>query len=57
MSHSGSAGGSDGDNLLRGRQVAPYGVVPPPLEEDIISSPVISMSVSVGSGSVSGVDN
>ena len=57
VSHSGSAGGSDGDNLLRGRQVAPSGVVPPPLEDDVISSPIISMPVFVASGSVSGVGN
>ena len=56
MFHSGSAGGSDGDNLRRGRQVAPSGVVPPPLK-DVISSPIISMPVSVASGSVSDVGN
>ena len=56
MSHSGSAGGSDGNNLMRGCRVAPSGVVPPPLE-DVISSPIISMPVSVASSSVSGVGN
>ena len=35
----GSTGGSDDDNLMRGRQVTPSGMVPPPLEEDVISSP------------------
>ena len=55
MSRSGSTGGSDGDNLMRGRQVTPSGVVPPPLEEDVISSPNILMPVSIASGSVSGV--
>ena len=55
MSRSGSTGGSDGDNLMRGRQVTPSGVVPLPLVEDVISSPNISMPVSVASGSVSGV--
>ena len=44
MSCSGSAGGSDGDNLMRGRQVTPSGMVPPPLD-DVISSPNISMPV------------
>ena len=55
VSRSGSTGGSDGDNLMRGRQVTPSGVVPPPLEEDVISSPIMSMPVSVASSSVSGV--
>ena len=35
----GSTGGSDGDNLMRGRQVAPSGMVPPPFEDDVISYP------------------
>ena len=30
VSRSGSTGGSDGDNLMRGRQVTPSGMVPPP---------------------------
>ena len=55
VSRSGSTGGSDGDNLMRGRQVTPSGVVPLPLEEDVISSPNASMPVSVASGNVSGV--
>ena len=54
VSHSGSTGGSDGDNLMRGHQVTPSAVVPPPLE-NVISSPSISMPVPVASGSVSGV--
>ena len=53
MSCSGPTGRSDGDNLMRGRQVTPYGVVPLPLDDDVISSPYISMPVSVASGSVS----
>ena len=55
MSYHGSTGGSDGDNLMRGRQVTPSGMVPPPLEEDVISSsPIyISLPVPVASGSVS----
>ena len=55
MSRSGSTGESDGANLMRGRQVTPSGVVPPPLEDDVISSPYISMLVSVASGSISGM--
>ena len=55
MSRIGSTGWSDGDNLMRGCQVTPSDVVPPPLEEDVISSPYISMPVSVASGSVSGM--
>ena len=54
VSRSGSTGGSDGDNLMRGRQVTPSGVVPSPIE-DVISSPNISMLVSLASGSVSGM--
>ena len=53
MSRSGSTGGSDGDNLMRGRQVTRSGMVPPPIEEDVISSPYISLPVSVASASVS----
>ena len=53
VSYNGSAAGSDGNNLMRGRQVTPSGMVPPPLEEDVISSPIISMPVSVASGNVS----
>ena len=45
VSYNGSAWGSDGDNLIRGRQVTPSGMVPLPLEEDVISSPNISMPV------------
>ena len=36
--------------LMRGRQVTPSGMVPPPVEEDVISSPIISMPLSVASG-------
>ena len=54
VSRSGLTGGSDGDNLMRGRQVTPSGVVPPPLE-DVISSPNILLPVSLASGSVSSV--
>ena len=39
MSRSGSAGGSEGDNLLRGRPVAPSGMVPPPPQEDVCPPP------------------
>ena len=45
VSHSGSAGGSEGDNLLRGRPVAPSGVVPPPPQEDVISPPPLPQCV------------
>ena len=38
VSYHGSTGGSDGNNLMRGHQVAPSGKVPLPLEEDVISS-------------------
>ena len=34
VSHSGSAGGSQDDNLMRGCPVAPSGMVPPPHQED-----------------------
>ena len=54
VSRSESTGGSGGDNLIRGRQATPSGAVPPPLE-DVVSSPSISMPVSVASGSVSGM--
>ena len=47
MSHSGSTGGSDGDNLMRGRQVTPSGVVPRP-QEDVIASPIMSVFVASG---------
>ena len=55
VSYHGSTGGSDGNNLMRGRQITPSGMVPPPLKEDVISSPYIyiSLPVSVASGSVS----
>ena len=39
VSHSGSAGGSEDDNLMRGRLVAPIGMVPPPHQEDYIPPP------------------
>ena len=39
VSCSGSAGGSEGDNLMRGRPVAPSGVVPLPIQEDVIPPP------------------
>ena len=47
VSHRGSAGGSDVESLLRGRQVAPSGMVPRP-QEDVISSPIMSVSVASG---------
>ena len=53
MSRSGSAEGSEGDNLMRGRPVAPSGMVPLPFEDDVISSPNVSVNVSVASGTVS----
>ena len=37
VSRNGSAWGSEGDNLMRGCPVAPSGMVPPPIEEDVIS--------------------
>ena len=55
----GSTGGSDGDNLMRGRQVAPSGMVPPLFEEEVISPPphiyvfVASSSFSVLEGKCS----
>ena len=57
MSCSGSAGGSEGDNLMRGRLAAPSGVVPPPIQDNVISplpppSPNVSVHVSVASGTV-----
>ena len=55
VSRSGSTRGRDGDKLMRGRRVTLSGVVPPPLKEDVISSPIISMPVSLASGSVSDV--
>ena len=48
VSHRGSAGGSDAESLLRGRQVAPSGMVPWPQEEDGISSPIMSVFVDSG---------
>ena len=51
MSSSGSTGGSEGNNLMRGRLVSPSGMVPPPFQDDVISSP----NVSVASGNVSSV--
>ena len=41
LSHSGSAEGSQDDNLLRGRPVAPSDMVPPPHQED--SNPTMCM--------------
>ena len=38
VSRSGSAGGSEDDNLMRGRPVAP-GRVPPPHQDDAIPPP------------------
>ena len=38
VSLSGSAGGSEGENLMRGRPSAPSGMVPPPPQEDANSS-------------------
>ena len=55
MSRSGLTGGSEGDDLMRGSLVTPSGVVPPPLKKDVISSPIMSMPVSLASGSVSSV--
>ena len=53
VSHSGSAGGSQDDNLMRGRLVAP-GMVPPPHQEDSKPPPphvyVCVASVSLASG-------
>ena len=49
VSQRGSTGGSDADSLLRGRQVAPSGMVPWPQEDDVISSPILSVSVASGS--------
>ena len=51
MSRSGSTGGSEVNYLMRGCLVAPSGMVPLPFEEDVISSP----NVSVASGNVSSV--
>ena len=48
VSHRGSIGGSDAESLMRGRQVAPSGMVPRPQEEDVISSPFMSVSVASG---------
>ena len=48
VSHRGSTGGSDAESLMRGRQVAPSGMVPRPQEKDVISSPIMSMSVASG---------
>ena len=45
VSHRGSTGGSDAESLMRGRQVALSGTVPRPQEEDVISSPIMSVSV------------
>ena len=49
MSGSVSAGGSEGNNLMRGRPVAPSGVVLPPIQEDVISPPNVSVHVSLAS--------
>ena len=40
---------------MRGRLVAPSGMVPPPFEEDVISSPNVSVNVSVASCNISSV--
>ena len=40
-------GGSDAESLLRGWQVAASGMVPLP-QEDVISSPIMSLSVDSG---------
>ena len=46
----GSTGvGGDAESLLRGRQVAPSGMVPRPPQEDVIPSPLMSVSVASGS--------
>ena len=39
VSHLGSTGGSDAKSLMRGRQVAPSGMVPRPQEESVIPPP------------------
>ena len=56
VSRSRSAGGSEGNNLMKGRPVAPSGMVPPPIEEDVISPPNVSVHVSVACGTVSSMD-
>ena len=48
VSHRGSTGGNDAESLLRGWQVAPSGIVPRP-QEDVISSPIVSVSVASSS--------
>ena len=48
VSHRGYTGGSDAESLMRGRQVAPSGMVPRPQEEVVISSPIMSVSVTSG---------
>ena len=40
VSRSGSAGGSEDDSLMRGRPVAPSGMMPPPHQEDAIPPPM-----------------
>ena len=51
-------GGSDAESLMRGWQVPPPGMVPRPHEDDVISSPIMSVSVASGrSDSVSGSHN
>ena len=41
--HSGSAGGSEDDNLMRGRPIAPSGMVPLPHQEDYIPPPPLCL--------------
>ena len=48
VTHRGSTGESDAESLLRDRQVASSGMVPRPQEEDVISSPILSVSVASG---------
>ena len=47
VSHCGSNEGNDAESLMRGQKVAPSGMVPRP-QEDVISSPIMSVSVDSG---------